>query len=258
LPLQSPTKTADSIMPETLIMPDFLPRRDADLLNWSRNFDQRINSSYEQYGISAQQATDYSPLHAAAAAYETWQRPDTRTPGARAAKDQAVAALKAQARRLVVFIRATPDVSDTLMIDAGLRPRKRTMTPTPRPDRAPFIRVRGVRAGVDDHTAPERRLLADAARATARRLLRGHLCIRRRAYTGGSGKVAIRGREVAGDVPGGDAGQHTRRGEGVDHRELVQPPRTARPQRYAGLDVHRRRCHAALGPFAGGVSCCDT
>jgi len=40
------------------IMPDFLPRRGAEFLAWSRNFDEKINAAAESYGLTVFDAAE--------------------------------------------------------------------------------------------------------------------------------------------------------------------------------------------------------
>lgn len=71
-------------------MPDFLPRRESDLLAWSALFEQLLTASPQKYAISPQQAANYRTLQLAfAAAYPLVATMPTRTVVTVANKDAA-------------------------------------------------------------------------------------------------------------------------------------------------------------------------
>jgi len=126
-------------------MPDFIARRDADLLQWSSNFDQKINFSPESYGISPLAAAEYAALHLSfAQLYAAAVGASTRTPSGIVAKDDARAALVKRARQLAGIIRAMPQVDDARRLDLGLRAKRRATgvrRRIERPSHAPVLRV---------------------------------------------------------------------------------------------------------------------
>jgi len=126
-------------------MPDFLPRRDADLLQWSSNFDQKINFSPESYGISPSVAAEYAALHANfAQLYLAAVGASTRTPSGIVEKDDARAVLAKRARQLASIVRGTPQVTDAQRLDLGLRLKRRATGPRRRiqpPSHTPMLRI---------------------------------------------------------------------------------------------------------------------
>jgi hypothetical protein len=103
---------------------DFLPSRDANLLAWSSNFRDQINSppGPAQFGLTLAQAAEYSSLHDAyKAAYVAARNARTNSQSNVQAKNDAKAALKADARLLARIIRAHPDVTNEQRIQLGLK-----------------------------------------------------------------------------------------------------------------------------------------
>lgn len=123
-------------------MPDFLPRRQVEFLHWSANFDRHINLAPQDYGLAAQQAAEYSQLHAAfAQAYRIANDPSTGGKSAVAGKDMAEVTLRKHARQLAGIIRAQPGVNDQQRIALGLKQRRRRPTRIGRPEHAPRISI---------------------------------------------------------------------------------------------------------------------
>lgn len=122
---------------------DFLPSREADLLDWSCNFNHRINQAPAAYGLTAAQATAYAQLHDAfAAAYALAVDPCTNSKANVVAKNNAKAALKANARMLARLINATPGVTDDQRGRVGLTIPDKHLTPARVPTEAPRVSVR--------------------------------------------------------------------------------------------------------------------
>src|SRR5438128_954067 len=102
-------------------MPDFLPRRGFDFLNWSRAFDQQINSDPQAFGIRPEDAAEYAMRHAAfAEAMQTANAPGSRTVPSIARKSTAEAALKQLARALVRAVKLHAGVTPSQRIGLGL------------------------------------------------------------------------------------------------------------------------------------------
>jgi vacuolar-type H+-ATPase catalytic subunit A/Vma1 len=92
---------------------DFLPERQAELLNWSRAFRQQIVAQPTVFGLTAEQAAWYATLDDAFAhELKLAQEPTTRTPVQIKKKNEAKKALKAGARMLARIVRATPGVTN--------------------------------------------------------------------------------------------------------------------------------------------------
>jgi hypothetical protein len=103
---------------------DFFPRRGADIVGWSRSFNQQINAAPETYGLTAAQAADYAAAHDAyVGAYQRATDPNTATPAAKVAKRDAMKVLENQARELGRIIRGAPQVTTTMRVELGLCPR---------------------------------------------------------------------------------------------------------------------------------------
>ncbi|MBC8106836.1 MAG: hypothetical protein H7Z14_09630 [Anaerolineae bacterium] len=90
----------------------FLPRTDAALLAWSRNFLAKIQDSFEQLGLSLPQVEAYQQLHESFAANLQLCAPQIRNKVSVAEKNASRAALKADAVRLKNIINGQTNVSD--------------------------------------------------------------------------------------------------------------------------------------------------
>lgn len=134
----------------------FLPVSDSGLLAWTINFNALIDAAPTVYGLTVEQAAEYTTLsNAYAVAYQTAVDPGTRTKGKVAAKNTARAALKDRARLLAKVIEGQPTVTDEQKIDLGLNVRK-AQSPIPVPDSAPdidIVSVSGRRVKIRLHNA---------------------------------------------------------------------------------------------------------
>ncbi len=141
----------------------FLPSREADLIQWSRHFDELITADPLIYGLDAVQAAAYAALHTAfTTAYQTAADNNTRTPSAIQAKNDAKAALIAEARSLVGIIQSFPGTTNELRSDLGITVPDDEPTPVPVPGTAPGIAVdlvvgRTVTLRLSDRGNPESR-----------------------------------------------------------------------------------------------------
>ncbi len=121
---------------------NFIPSKDADLINWSAGFSSKITATPTAFGLTAPQATAYAALDTAfAGAYATAVDPATRTRGTIAAKDAARIPLVAQARELARIINAFPSITNQQRIDLGLNPREGEMTPVNPPTESPVLEI---------------------------------------------------------------------------------------------------------------------
>lgn len=124
---------------------DFLPSKDADLLAWSSNFSTRITATPTAFGLVAAQATAYAALHSSfASALTVATDPGTRTRGTVAAKNDARAPLRAEARELSRIIQAFPATTTQQRIDLGLNPRDNPASPIPAPQTSPVLEILSV------------------------------------------------------------------------------------------------------------------
>lgn len=120
--------------------PDYIPTKDADLVNWSANFSAVITATPTDYGLTSGQATSYATLDANfAAAYTVATNPATRTIVTVAAKDSARASLVAQARQLAQIAQKYPAITPTLLATAGLTVRNTVPSPIPAPTTWPIL-----------------------------------------------------------------------------------------------------------------------
>lgn len=144
---------------------DFLPRRGADLRNFSVNFNSKINADPEAFGLTREQATEYNVLHNEfMAIFALANAPSTRTPTAIQAKKTATIALRKKARQLAGIIRAWPGITDTKKAVLGLTIRTAggRQRPFPPPRSAPLMSVQYVNGSqvsirLRDADAPTRR-----------------------------------------------------------------------------------------------------
>lgn len=156
-------------------MPDFLPRRDADLRVWSASFSKQLSQTPEAFGVSAQQAAGFAVLQQAYAhRYAVAMSPQTRTVVNIQAKDAARDAMVALARELAGVVRSRRATTNAQLVELGLRKEVagRGRQRVPRPGVAPLIYVRRVMgrrmwlrvsasAGFSEHSKP-----ADASMLT--------------------------------------------------------------------------------------------
>lgn len=155
-------------------MPDFLPRRDLELLRWSANFDAKIHSDFEAFGLSAADAAEYRTAHLAfEAAMQTVASPTTRTPSALFAKDTARAAVAAVARRLASVARGMQSADGATRMLLRLKdPVGGRRTRTPPPTTAPSVHVASrdgtvVRVTLTDPSNPIRKAWPTGVRGAA-------------------------------------------------------------------------------------------
>jgi hypothetical protein len=125
---------------------DFFPRREADVLNFSRNFKERIALDPLQYGLSPEQSDQYGAQQEAfAALFALANANTTRTPSIIIAKSTALAELEAETRKLSRIVRACPSVTSQMRLDLGLSVSDGGKgTPTQAPDAPPRLRVLSV------------------------------------------------------------------------------------------------------------------
>jgi hypothetical protein len=142
---------------------DFIPSREAELLNWSRNFREQISAAPGSFGLTPPQAAAYAALDDAyAAAFALARSPNTNSKANIVAKNSAKTALKAYARMLARLVRATPGVTNDQRGQLGLTVPDTDLTPVRRPSDPPVLMLRPsigrvVRIRLRDKIAPTRR-----------------------------------------------------------------------------------------------------
>jgi hypothetical protein len=123
-------------------MADFFPKREADLLEWLKNFGVVVAENAVAWGIPANTA---SGLTAQITAYEAVYEAAKGENGTKALiveKNEKRDALKAEARNVKnKFIDYNDAVSDSDRERLGLPRRDRTPTPKPRPASRPTLEV---------------------------------------------------------------------------------------------------------------------
>ena len=123
-------------------MADFFPKRDADLLEWLKNFSSVLSEHAVAWGIPAQAASD---LAAETAAYETVYEAATGENGTKALileKNEKRGALKADVRNIKnKHIDYNDAVTDPNRERLGLPARDRKPTPKPAPVSRPLLEV---------------------------------------------------------------------------------------------------------------------
>lgn len=123
-------------------MPDFLPRRDADLLEWSGNFARHLTKSPEVYGLSPSDMAGFvAAQQAFAQKYAATQSRVTRTPVSVQAKDTAREVMIGEARPLAALVRAQKSTTNLQLITLRLRSRRKARREVARPRIAPQVRV---------------------------------------------------------------------------------------------------------------------
>ena len=123
-------------------MPDFLPRREAGLLDWSANFSAKVNATPEAYGLMAEEAGGFAAVQQAYAHWYTLaNQPSTRTVRSVLIKNAARKAMVAKARALARRVRADAGVSPERLSALGLRVPGRARRHVARPGEAPVVEI---------------------------------------------------------------------------------------------------------------------
>lgn len=132
--------------------PVFPPRRDGDLLAWSRSFAARISAAPASYGLDAAQAATFAALQSDYAdAYAMAIRPESNSRANVIAKNDARGELldgAGGAWELVRLIQANPNVTNAQRSGLGLPPVDRHRSPVGPPQSAPELIVGAMRGPV--------------------------------------------------------------------------------------------------------------
>ena len=114
-------------------------------MDFALNFDQRLTATPGEFGLDASDAAAFHTLYLSTkAAYDLGVQEQTRTKANIAAKDNALAEMTAEIRRLSRIVQAAPGVTDHAKIILGLPVHDSEPTPKPVPTVAPVLIVRGV------------------------------------------------------------------------------------------------------------------
>lgn len=142
-------------------VPDFLPRRDGDLLTFVRNLRDHLLQAPVEYGIDPGMSESFAELvNRFEADYQVAMTPGTRTIVTIQAKDTTRAAMIRAVRTICGMVRTNFSVSNSQRITLGIRPLNKSRTRIGRPQTAPAVHV------VDtDSTSVEIRLIDPEAPA---------------------------------------------------------------------------------------------
>jgi len=141
---------------------DFLPAREGELLHWARNYRDEIALDPVSLSITPGQSAHYGVLFDLfEVGYANASNPSTNSKSIIIAKNEAKAALKANARLLARIIRANPAVTNEQRSRLGLTVPDPNLVPIARPAQAPVLTVlpstgRVVRIRLRDPAEPNR------------------------------------------------------------------------------------------------------
>lgn len=123
-------------------MPSYVPRREADLVTWSRNLSTKISADPTMYGLDLAQAAEYATLQTAYAdAYTTANESSTRTTPTIVEKNLAKQALIEYTREIVEIIQAYPGTTDVMRAELQITIRDHEPSPSPIPAYAPTFHI---------------------------------------------------------------------------------------------------------------------
>jgi len=126
-------------------MPDFLPRREDELLQWCRNFRDQTSGEPAAFALSVEDVNAYAiAFEAFEQAYRRAVDPTTRGGATVLAKNVALRKLKALTRDLAGRVRTGPGVLPLTKARVGIYEASQRRTPLPPPSRAPLLRSRWV------------------------------------------------------------------------------------------------------------------
>lgn len=122
----------------------FLPVKDLDLVDWSRNFCAELSKDPEGYGVTPEDAASFAALQQAFAAKVRLAKSTHRSRVIVAAKDMARLALEADARRLNAMIRGSGVVGSDGLLNLGLTVYKTKYRRIGPPAQKPDIVIRRI------------------------------------------------------------------------------------------------------------------
>lgn len=127
-------------------MPDFVPRRDAELVIFSRGLAMGVAAAPEVYGIPPDTADQLLALQQEfEVAYQRSQNSRTRTLPAIIEKDVVRATMLALLRQVAATARSSPGASDSQLVSIGLKRPSKARTRIGVPNHAPTLRIVQVR-----------------------------------------------------------------------------------------------------------------
>jgi len=126
-------------------MPDFIPRRDADLVTWGDNFTAKIQTLGPALSIDPAMIADVvGRFWGYVDAYTRANDPLTRSPVNVLSKLGARSAYVAAVRTASGIVRTHPDVTETALSTLGLKVPRRHKPKVPAPMQAPRINILSV------------------------------------------------------------------------------------------------------------------
>ena len=129
----------------------YIPPKDADLVNWSTNFDTLITANPALYGLSPADAVAIAAANATLlAAYALVVAPATRTTVTIAAKNAAKVAFITLARTYASQIRLNPGVTNADKLDLGLNLPNNNPSPIPPPPTWPLLSIPSAGPGLHE------------------------------------------------------------------------------------------------------------
>lgn len=126
-------------------MPDYIPRRDADCVNFISNVARQLALDPSRFGVELALVARLEALSDAfAASYQLSQQADTRTPSILLRKESDRAAAVELTRQLGRQVANRPETRDEDRQLLGLKVRRKARRTIPPPDHAPKLWVRKI------------------------------------------------------------------------------------------------------------------
>ena len=124
---------------------DYLPGREADLVDWMENAVEVLTPRAEEYGLVPDDITALTGfVQMFVASYNTFKEPMTRTPVARAGKDTAKAELIDFVRPMIRRIQGTTTVTPAMKAALRIPVYDREPSEQPVPATRPLVSDMGV------------------------------------------------------------------------------------------------------------------
>jgi hypothetical protein len=124
----------------------YMPAKQAEQVQWARNFSTLLNAAGANYGTTPAQAVAFSAVFGnAQLAFNQAQDPTTRTKAAVQLKNDTLKAMKAMAADLVSIIQGTSTVTNEQKVLLGITVRKDRPSPRPAPGTEPYLTVEQVK-----------------------------------------------------------------------------------------------------------------
>ncbi|MBB6429739.1 hypothetical protein [Algisphaera agarilytica] len=134
-----------------MVQESYIPSREAELLGWAQNLNDRLEATPEAFGVTADQLVPFGSTYSAfAAAYAVTSNPSTKTKPAVADKNAKKAEMVRQARLLVSVLQGWPYMTDAKRDELRIPVRDSQPTPIGPPVEMPVLRVAAVNGSVLD------------------------------------------------------------------------------------------------------------